>query len=193
MFRQNPIGLRLYFIHNLLQIGRADAKRATIMNESRIKILKEEDINKALFKLGIPMVVSLLVAALYNVIDTYFVSELGKEAVAAVSVAFPIQLIFLGIGLAFGADAGSSVYLGFLCSMMESVPVAEPEAFEIPLLLCHPEKDRWTPERISCLFFDRIRSAKERCTLKNAGHFPIEQPGIAQLEESVVSFIKKYY
>ena len=86
-----------------------------------------------------------------------------------------------------------SVYLGFLWSMMESVPAIEPETFEIPLLLCHPEKDRWTPERISCLFFDRIRSAKERCTLKNAGHFPIEQPGIAQLEEAVVSFIKKYY
>ena len=41
------------------------------MNESRIKILKEENIDKALFKLGIPMVISLLVAALYNVVDTY--------------------------------------------------------------------------------------------------------------------------
>lgn len=38
------------------------------MNENRIKILKEENIDKALFKLGIPMVISLLVAALYNVL-----------------------------------------------------------------------------------------------------------------------------
>lgn len=79
------------------------------MNENRIKILKEENIDKALFKLGIPMAISLLVAALYNVVDTYFVSSLGKEAVAAVSVAFPIQLIFLGIGLTFGAGAGSYI------------------------------------------------------------------------------------
>lgn len=79
------------------------------MNENRIKILKEENIDKALFKLGVPMVISLLVAALYNVVDTYFVSGLGKEAVAAVSVAFPIQLIFLGIGLTFGAGAGSYI------------------------------------------------------------------------------------
>ncbi|WP_215508819.1 MATE family efflux transporter [Peptoniphilus sp. EMRHCC_23] len=79
------------------------------MNENRIKILNEENIDKALFKLGIPMVISLLVAALYNVVDTYFVSSLGKEAVAAVSVAFPIQLIFLGIGLTFGAGAGSYI------------------------------------------------------------------------------------
>ena len=56
--------------------------------------------------------------------------------------------------------AGSSVHLGFLCSMMESIPAVEPEAFEIPLLLCHPEKDRWTPEWISRLFFDRVRSQK---------------------------------
>lgn len=79
------------------------------MNENRIKILKEENIDKALFKLGMPMVISLLVAALYNVVDTYFVSGLGKEEVAAVSVAFPIQLIFLGIGLTFGAGAGSYI------------------------------------------------------------------------------------
>ena len=79
------------------------------MNENRIKMLREENINKALFKLGIPMVISLLVAALYNVVDTYFVSGLGKQAVAAVSVAFPIQLIFLGIGLTFGAGAGSYI------------------------------------------------------------------------------------
>ena len=79
------------------------------MNENRIKILKEENIDKALFKLGIPMVISLLVAALYNVVDTYFVSGLGKEAVAAVSVSFPIQLFFLGIGLTFGAGSGSYI------------------------------------------------------------------------------------
>ena len=86
---------------------------------------------------------------------------------------------------------GSSVHLGLLCSMMESIPAVEPEAFEIPLLLCHPEKDRWTPEWISRLFFDRIRSPKQLCTLKNAGHFPIEQPGITQLEEAIISFINK--
>lgn len=79
------------------------------MNENRIKILKEEVIDKALFKLGIPMVISLFVASLYNVVDTYFVSGLGKEAVAAVTIAFPIQLIFLGIGLTFGAGASSYI------------------------------------------------------------------------------------
>lgn len=43
----------------------------------RIIMMEKEDITKTLFKLGIPMVVSMLVTALYNVVDTYFVSGLG--------------------------------------------------------------------------------------------------------------------
>lgn len=79
------------------------------MNSSKIKIMSEENVAKALFKLGTPMVVSMLIMALYNVVDTYFVSGLGKHSVAAVSVAFPISLIFSGIGLTFGAGAGSYI------------------------------------------------------------------------------------
>ena len=79
------------------------------MNSSKIKIMSEGNIAKALFKLGMPMVVSMLIMALYNVVDTYFVSGLGKHSVAAVSVAFPISLIFSGIGLTFGAGAGSYI------------------------------------------------------------------------------------
>ena len=79
------------------------------MNSSKIKIMSEENVAKALFKLGMPMVVSMLIMTLYNVVDTYFVSGLGKHSVAAVSVAFPISLIFSGIGLTFGAGAGSYI------------------------------------------------------------------------------------
>lgn len=75
----------------------------------KVKIMSEENITKALFKLGMPMVISMLVMALYNVVDTYFVSGLGKQSVAAVSVVFPISLIFSGIGLTFGAGASSYI------------------------------------------------------------------------------------
>ena len=71
--------------------------------------MSEGDVSKSLFKLGIPMVVSMLVTALYNVVDTYFVSGLGTQQVGAVSVAFPISLIFSGIGLTFGVGAGSYI------------------------------------------------------------------------------------
>lgn len=76
---------------------------------SRIQLMSEGNVTRSLFKLGIPMVVSMLVTALYNVVDTYFVSGLGTSPMAAVSVAFPLSLIFSGIGLTFGAGAGSLI------------------------------------------------------------------------------------
>jgi putative MATE family efflux protein len=79
------------------------------MKPNRVQLMSEGDVSKSLFKLGIPMVVSMLVTALYNVVDTYFVGSLGTQQVAAVSVAFPISLIFSGIGLTFGVGAGSYI------------------------------------------------------------------------------------
>ncbi len=76
---------------------------------NRMQLMSEGKVSKSLFQLGIPMVVSMLVTALYNVVDTYFVSGLGKQAVAAVSIAFPISLIFSGVGLTFGTGAGSYI------------------------------------------------------------------------------------
>lgn len=61
------------------------------MKTNRMQLISEGDVSKSLFKLGIPMVVSMLVTALYNVVDTYFVSGLGTQQVGAVSVAFPIH------------------------------------------------------------------------------------------------------
>lgn len=75
----------------------------------KIKLLSEGNITKSLFKLGIPMVVSMLVMALYNVVDTYFVSGLGTQQVGAVSVAFPLSLYFSGIGLTFGVGGASLI------------------------------------------------------------------------------------
>lgn len=79
------------------------------MKSNRLQLMSEGDVSKSLFQLGIPMVISMLVTALYNVVDTYFVSGLGTQQVGAVSVAFPISLIFSGIGLTFGVGAGSYI------------------------------------------------------------------------------------
>ncbi len=75
----------------------------------RTRILAEEKMTPALFKLGIPIVITMLVSAMYNVVDTYFVSGLGTTEVAAVSVAFPISLVFSGLGLTFGVGGGSYI------------------------------------------------------------------------------------
>ncbi|MEM1483476.1 MATE family efflux transporter [Oscillospiraceae bacterium PP1C4] len=76
---------------------------------NRTQLMSQGNVSKSLLKLGIPMVISMLVTALYNVVDTYFVNGLGKQAVAAVTVAFPISLVFSGVGLTFGVGAGSFI------------------------------------------------------------------------------------
>lgn len=84
----------------------------------RILMMEKGDITKTLFKLGIPMVVSMLVTALYNVVDTYFVSNLGTQQSGAVSVFFPLSFYFSGVGLTFGVGAAS--YISRLLGAKES-------------------------------------------------------------------------
>ena len=75
--------------------------------ETKRELMEDESVPKALIKLGIPTMVGMMTSALYNLVDTYFVGTLGTTQVAAVSVAFPISLLFLAIGLLFGSGASS--------------------------------------------------------------------------------------
>ena len=77
-----------------------------------VNILQEGSMMKALTKLGIPIVIAMLIMAIYNVVDTFWVARLGTLPVAAVSVVFPLSLVFLGIGLMFGVGGG--VYISRL-------------------------------------------------------------------------------
>ena len=73
-----------------------------------------EPLNPLLLSLAIPMMVSMLVQALYNVVDSIFVSYINEAALSAVSLAFPIQnlLIAFAVGTAVGVNAYLSKSLG---------------------------------------------------------------------------------
>jgi alpha-beta hydrolase superfamily lysophospholipase len=88
---------------------------------------------------------------------------------------------------------GSNVDINFLLSMMNNDPVTEPESFaSIPVLMAHPGNDLWTPVRVSDIFFNKLASDKQRVILDKAGHFPIEEPGLSQMENAIKAFIKKH-
>ncbi|MEG0839117.1 MAG: MATE family efflux transporter [Hydrogenoanaerobacterium sp.] len=59
--------------------------------------------------MSIPAMFSMLVQALYNVVDSYFVAKLGVEALTAVSLAFPIQNLMIAIGVGTGVGINSLV------------------------------------------------------------------------------------
>lgn len=64
-------------------------------------------IGRLLFKIAVPIMLSMLVQALYNVVDSIYVSRLGEDALNAVSLAFPLQnlMIGTGAGTAIGMNA----------------------------------------------------------------------------------------
>lgn len=87
-------------------------------------------------------------------------------------------------------SSGAMVSVKFMLSLLSATPAIEPEKFNLcPFLLAHPEDDRWTPMELSLLFFNKLKCDKKSVVLENAGHFPIEQPGITQLEDCVVNFV----
>lgn len=75
-------------------------------NSDTITTLREGNMVKSLIKMGFPMVISMLIMAVYNIADTFWVSHLGTIPIAAVSIVFPFTLIFTGVGLTFGVGGG---------------------------------------------------------------------------------------
>jgi len=71
-------------------------------------------INKLLLTMSVPMMLSMLVQALYNVVDSIFVARISEDALTAVSLAFPLQslMIALGGGTGVGVNALLSRALG---------------------------------------------------------------------------------
>lgn len=78
-------------------------------SHSRINLLEQEKVSKALLKLGIPTMIGMMVSALYNLVDVFFVGQLGTAQICAVSIVYPLEMILLGIGLLFGAGASSFI------------------------------------------------------------------------------------
>ena len=82
--------------------------------EVRENIMGTMEINPLLLKLSIPMMISMLVQALYNVVDSVFVSHVSESALTAVSLAFSLQnvMIAVGVGTGVGVNALLSKSLG---------------------------------------------------------------------------------
>ena len=59
-------------------------------------------IGKLLFNMSLPMMISMLVQALYNIVDSIFVAKLSENALTAVSLAFPLQTLLIAVGTGTG-------------------------------------------------------------------------------------------
>jgi pimeloyl-ACP methyl ester carboxylesterase len=90
-------------------------------------------------------------------------------------------------------SAGNWVSLKFLSSYLNYKPLVEPEDFDAcPVLLTQPGQDRWSPLALSAPLLSRITKVPVTMVeLTNAGHFPLEDPGVFELHRAVERFMSE--
>ncbi len=88
-----------------------EEKNQNIVQENKMGVMP---IGKLLISMSLPMMISMLVQALYNIVDSIFVSQINEYALRAVSLAFPVQslMIAVAVGTAVGINAFLSKTLG---------------------------------------------------------------------------------
>ena len=75
----------------------------------KTELLGSAPIAKALLAMGIPTMIGMMINALYNLVDAYFVGGLGTSQMGAISVTFPLGQAVVGLGLLFGNGAASYI------------------------------------------------------------------------------------
>lgn len=75
------------------------------MEENKKNKMADAPMKKLFWKMGLPMIISMVLQALYNVVDSVFVTNMGESgAIAnqALTIAFPIQILIIAIGVGTG-------------------------------------------------------------------------------------------
>ena len=78
------------------------------------KFMKEKPVLPLILSMSLPMVLSMLVNSLYNIVDSFFVAKISEDAMTALSLVFPVQNFInaVAIGFAIGINAAIAFYLG---------------------------------------------------------------------------------
>ena len=74
--------------------------------ENKMGVMPE---GKLLASMAIPMMISMLLQALYNVVDSYFVARVSQDAFNALSLAFPLQALMIGLGAGTGLGVNAII------------------------------------------------------------------------------------
>ena len=91
------------YVVRLCRIRRTKVS-TTIVKENKMGVMPE---GRLLANMALPMIISMLVQALYNVVDSIYVSQISESAVTALSLAFPIQNLQIGFAVGIGVGINS--------------------------------------------------------------------------------------
>ena len=73
------------------------------------RFMKERPVFPLLISMALPMVISMLVNSLYNIVDSYFVARISEDAMAALSLVFPIQNLINAVTIGFGIGVNAVI------------------------------------------------------------------------------------
>lgn len=179
-------------------------------HQGRSERLGTTPIPKLIISMSLPAMISMLVQALYNVVDSLFVSRLGEDALTAVSLAFPLQLLVVAafVGLGIGINANTSRRLGqgnlqaarqvstqgFLIGLVLSILVALIGIFLTrPYFLLYTDNTYIIEEGtrytiiVTVLSFFRILAQTATSTLQGTGQ--MFHPMVAQLIGALLNIV----
>ena len=77
--------------------------------KEKFEYLTTQDVKKAINKMAVPTIISMLITSLYNMADSFFVSSLGSGAIGAVGVVFSLMAIIQACGFFFGHGSGNYI------------------------------------------------------------------------------------
>jgi MATE family, multidrug efflux pump len=93
--------------------------------------LGKAPIGRLLFTLGLPGMVSMFIMTLYNITDTFWVAKLGSNAMAAITIVFPYQMLLVAIGVGSGAGFASLISRRFGAGLSEETNHIAGQVFPI--------------------------------------------------------------
>ena len=101
--------MRCFYV--LQKAAKAGEGGDTVMTQT---FMKEKKILPLVLSMSLPMVISMAVNSLYNIVDSYFVAKLSEEAMTALALVYPVQNLITSIAVGFGIGINACVafYLG---------------------------------------------------------------------------------
>ncbi len=83
------------------------------------EFMRTKPILPLLLSMGVPMMISMLIQSLYNIVDSIYVSRLGTDAITAISLVYPLQNVIMAVSVGVGVGIGSVISMNLGASDQE--------------------------------------------------------------------------